>query len=276
MNTMKKLFSRFPLTFYYLLAIAFMILLGAPQMILFPKSLAYSLMFGQWGPALAAIIVVLFLSGKDGVRNLLSSLSIRRATLKYSGIAIIIPILLCSLAYVVLSFISFGKWQSPDLPRSLSNYLICLIATIFSVTGEEIGWRGFMLPKMMEKYSLFTSSFLTGLLWGVWHFRFQSIGLAVFYILTVIDFSFISSWLFIKTKGNITASIIFHATINMCSLVLFEKILLVSNSQASLQLNTLLYGIYAILFAIPAIFIAFQFKKDTTTSIENSKSIRSI
>lgn len=121
---------------------------------------------------------------------------------------------------------------------------------------------GDLRPKLSEKYSLFTSSLIVGLFWGLWHMRFQ-IGLSAFglFVLGVICYSFLISWLCGKTKNNIFVAIIFHMAINMCSLVLFENVLTditqqqTETSISSPHLYTLLYGIYAIVFAIPCIFI---------------------
>ena len=252
---MKKIFTRFPIGSYYLLAIICTIILGGFQSTLFPDSFATGFMLPQWGPGIAAIIATLFLKGKRGLQELFSNLSIKKSILKYSIIAAVIPLLICMLSYGVFSFIKYGEWVPPVLYRSLPSYLICLMATLFSVTGEEIGWRGFMLPKMMGKHSIFMSGLIVGILWGVWHFRFESISLAVLFIISVIWFSFISTWLYIKTNKNLIASIIFHTIINMCSTVLFEKLILIANAAASLKMNALLYGIYAVLFAIPAIYL---------------------
>ncbi|MGM0338817.1 CPBP family glutamic-type intramembrane protease [Enterococcus sp. AZ007] len=258
---MKKIVIKYPLTLFYLLTILITILIGAPQIMLFPDSLKTGLMTAQWGPALGAFVVAFSLDRKIGITRLLKKITIRNTSFKYLIIAIVLPMILCIFSYFALTFVVNGKWVNPDMIRSFPSYVICMIATIFSVTGEEIGWRGFMLPKMLEKYSLFTSSLIIGVLWGVWHFRFQSISLALLYILAVTEFSFISSWLYVKTNNNIVASILFHTSINMGSTVLFEKIMLISNPEANLQMNTLLYGIYSVFFAIPALYIIIQFMR---------------
>lgn len=41
------------------------------------------------------------------------------------------------------------------------NFIPCL--------GEELGWRGYLLPNLCKKYSPLTSTLLTGVIWGIWH-----------------------------------------------------------------------------------------------------------
>ena len=74
------------------------------------------------------------------------------------------------------------------------------------------------------------------------------IGSACFfiYLILVIEFSFVSSWLYIKTKRNLLTTIILHTSINVCSIVFFERI--VVNENMNSQSMLLLYGIIAISF----------------------------
>ena len=43
------------------------------------------------------------------------------------------------------------------------------INEVEAAVGEEIGWRGYMMPRLKERFSLFTGRLLGGILWGVWH-----------------------------------------------------------------------------------------------------------
>lgn len=259
---MKKIVAKFPVVTYFFLALLGMIVFGALQTLLFPNLLNYALMIGQWGPAIAAIIVMIILGRTKDTKKIFRGLSLKKVKIKYMTFAILIPVICCGGSYIMFSMINSGEVISP-INRSLPNYLVCFAATIFSITGEELGWRGFMLPELLKKHSTFMSSLIVGLLWGTWHFRFQSLWLAVFFIIGVIEYSFIMTWLSIKTDGSILTAVIFHSSINMSSLILIEKFLLVTNSEGSIAINELIYGIYAIAFAVPALPIAISFKKNS-------------
>lgn len=273
---MKTIVIKHPVIIFCVLSLILLSVIGGLNLILFPSSFNYALMFPQWSPALAAIIVVAAIGGRNGVYNLFRLTSIKESNLKWILIAIIIPAVCCFLSYVILMFAEYGHWIAPTFTRSIGNYVICFFATIFGCYGEEIGWRGFMLPHLNKKYSLFVSSLIIGLFWGVWHMRFQ-IGLAAFglFILGVICYSIIITWLCSKTKKNIFIAIVFHTTINMFSLFLFENILTDITEQQieiqtdSSQLYAMLYGVYFIIFAIPSLFVIKKmFGKITINQIE--------
>ena len=43
------------------------------------------------------------------------------------------------------------------------------IVNIIACLGEEVGWRGFLLPNLLEKFTPIKATLLTGFIWGVWH-----------------------------------------------------------------------------------------------------------
>ena len=259
---MKKIVTQHPVVVFCVLALILLPIIGGLNIAFFPASFNYALMLPQWAPALAALLVVLIIKGKVGTTELFKKASIKKSSIKWGITAAIIPVLCCCISYVALVFVEYGQWVVPTSTRSIGNYAICLIATVLGCYGEEIGWRGFMLPELNKKYSLFISSLIVGVFWGIWHMRFQ-IGLSAFglFVLGVICYSFLISWLCGKTKGNIFVAIVFHMSINMCSLILFENIISdISEQQTEVQINnphlyTTLYGIYAVIFAIPCLFI---------------------
>lgn len=89
--------------------------------------------------------------------------------------------------------------------------------------GEEYGWRGYLLPKLNEKYTPLMSTILTGIIWGVWHAPFVAMsynygaGHPLVNILAMVVFSvvigIIQGFLFFKTR-SIWPSVLFHAAEN--------------------------------------------------------------
>jgi len=270
---MRKSVTNHPVIAFCILNVIILLpIIGGLNLWLFPSSFNYTLMFPQWAPAIAAIVVVGIINGKIGINGLLKKTSIKNSSLKWGLIATIIPVIFCCVSYTILMYVKHEQLILPTLTRSAGNYVICFIATLFGSYGEEIGWRGFMLPQLNKKHSLFISSLIVGIIWGIWHMRFQ-IGLPAFglFVVGVICFSFLISWLCSKTKGNMFVAILFHTAINMCSLFLFENVLPdISEQQTGTEINNthlyvMLYGIYAAVFAIPCIFILKNMLSKRTT-----------
>ncbi|WP_414733708.1 CPBP family intramembrane glutamic endopeptidase [Acetobacterium carbinolicum] len=100
------------------------------------------------------------------------------------------------------------------------------ILNIITTSGEEIGWRGYLLPKLMEMYSPRVSIVISGIIWGLWHAPIIAMGhnygtgyptapwggilaMVVFCLFVGSFFSYLA----IKTKSFLPASIA-HGSLN--------------------------------------------------------------
>ena len=92
------------------------------------------------------------------------------------------------------------------------------------VVGEELGWRGYLLPRLLERYSALTASLMVGLLWGLWHlslfltpaFPHSERSFPLFMISTTV-YSVWFTWLFLRTRGSVLLATLFHASLNLFS-----------------------------------------------------------
>src|SRR6056297_3291900 len=118
-----------------------------------------------YGPAVAALVLVLFKTKWQGMRRFLSRLLLWRApAVWYLFLLLGIPALFYIGATVK------GLTLSEMVPvSSLSVYLGAL--AMFAIKGpvEEIGWRGFALPLLQRKMAPFWAAILVGIVWGFWH-----------------------------------------------------------------------------------------------------------
>ncbi len=113
-----------------------------------------------------------------------------------------------------------GEW--PQFGQQ--TWYIMLAAILVSTwvqAGEEIGWRGFALPRMSAKYGLAASALLLGIVWAFWHLPLfyvqgadtygQSFPL---YLMQVSGISVALGWLYWRTKGSLLLVMLMHAAIN--------------------------------------------------------------
>ena len=113
----------------------------------------------------------------------------------------------------------------------------------FGPMGEELGWRGFMLPRLLQKYDMWRSSLLLGVVWTFWHiasFTFPgaaipsvfklSIWTVVLYLLHICSETLLMTYVFLRTKGSVLIAILFHAAFNASSNVLLTVFPQVENN----------------------------------------------
>lgn len=207
----------------------------------------------QLAPGLFAVLIVATIKRKRGVQRLLETTVFRKVYTKWYLFALFAPIVFCICSYSVFCLIEYGK-LAPPLFNNPELYVLDLLIITIGSYGEEIGWRGFLLPKLQKKHSLFISSLVIGLIWGIWHLQFR-FGLPVFfiYLFMVVELSFIFSWISSKTDRNILAAIILHTSLNMSTSLLFEHILIPET--VNKQFILLMYGSWALCLTLPSILI---------------------
>lgn len=112
----------------------------------------------------------------------------------------------------VMAYQIFG--ESASLPLFfLPFFLVDLITN-----GEEMGWRGYVLPRLQVKYSALASSLILGVIWAFWHLpkyasHFSTI--TFFWpMLHFLAFAVIQTWLYNNTKGSLLIVAVSHAISN--------------------------------------------------------------
>jgi len=120
------------------------------------------------GPTLAAIIMTGITEGKEGLLHLRDRLKQHRASWKwYLFILLGIPALI--LFGIVIQPGVLGSFQGLT-SKILVSYPLYFVIVFFGVAlPEEIGWRGFALPRMQPRYGPLWGTLLLGILWAFWN-----------------------------------------------------------------------------------------------------------
>jgi len=180
-------------------------------------------LFGTLGPAAAAILVSLLTGGRPAVKALLGQLGRWRVNWTwYAAAGLVFP----CLAFVTAAIYRLlpGAASLPFVPVSAGNLLIIVIVMTVSVLGEEIGWRGFALPRMQNRSSALKASLILGTIWTVWHLPFWTIldELARFgWGYWLMNWAFILAgtiyitWLMNNTGNSLLMVVLFHWGFNV-------------------------------------------------------------
>lgn len=104
----------------------------------------------------------------------------------------------------------------------LSLFVLPFFMFEIITNGEEMGWRGYVLPRLQAKYNALTSTLILGIIWGFWHLpkylsHFGTVAFAWF-MLHIIAFAVVQTWLYNNTKGSLLIVAISHAASNAVSI----------------------------------------------------------
>ena len=172
-----------------------------------------------WGPAIAAMLVSWLALGGAGVRHLIGRLGKWKVGLRWYAAAFGIPLATWGVAVVVAVVILNSRMVATLTPVDLLIFPISFLTTalIKGPLTEEIGWRGFALPRMLEALRPLRASLVLGLIWFSWHLPLlltDPTRPALPFALSVLAFSVILTWLHLATTGSLVIAVLFHAAVN--------------------------------------------------------------
>jgi membrane protease YdiL (CAAX protease family) len=229
-NRLLQLLRCYPLISYVVIAYAFtaaydfLVALPNPDLPSFPR---------DFGPSAAALVVTAAIGGQTAVKALLGRLVLWRVPARwYLFVFLGIPAIFTLGIVVVPGALASFK------PPSLVELLVVpgLVAFLYTVVlggplFEEPGWRGFALPRMQTRWGPLVGTIILGVVWAAWHFTeyltdrgfaatnggLTPQGVGVF-VLTLVSFSVVITWVFNHTQGSLFIAILLHATINWSQL----------------------------------------------------------
>lgn len=188
----------------------------------------YQHALGALGPLIAAIICTRMFDGPTGLKHLLrDSLAIPNISLLL--IALLSPFIL-DVGAIVIHLLRTGNIQdiskvglTKEFPEfnAISFFIYNLV---FFGFGEEVGWRGFALPRLQKYFNALNSSLLLSLFWALWHwplflYRPGYVSMDIFgilgWVLSLFTGSILLTWLFNSSRGSILACAIFHSAVDV-------------------------------------------------------------
>ena len=207
MDDNKGLSKYYPLI-YLVISFGFSWLLFLPNVFadnaLATTPLLIARIIAGYGPAAAAVKLVGLSEGGEADQRL------RRSVIDVAGKAKWIVVLIFTQGFS-LERIPTSSWL-----RLLPNFIISLL--FHSSVADEIGWRGFFLPKLQQQNSAFASSVIAGLLWGLWQ-------LPTYYFVGLVESHLSLVWLLIETAAlSVILTWIYNSTKSLAVPVIFNGV----------------------------------------------------
>ena len=177
-------------------------------------------LFGVPASLFAASLVTLITCGKDALRQLFRVSLNWRLGPKWSLFGLLTPLLVASACGAAAVWINGDKirdsWFSPSMPL---GFMIILL--VYIGLGEEIGWRGFALPRFQASLGSLRGSIATGIFWALWHLPlFLMPGSSQYGHSVLIFIYLLTCWtipmaVFVgKARGSVIPAILFHGSVN--------------------------------------------------------------
>jgi len=173
-------------------------------------------------PMIAALIMRIFVT-KEGGKG---SLGLLRSP-KYYLAALAIPAVFATAVVLIVQLLGLGefRWSEATWYVYLMLLVIAVPVTMFTF-GEEYGWRGYLLPRLLPLGEI-RASVLLGVIWGVWHLPLLLAGLnypgvniflaIIVFIFATVALSFTYTWFYVASSGSVLAAAVFHASTNQFS-----------------------------------------------------------
>ena len=184
------------------------------------------------GPTLSAFIMTGATEGREGVRGLL-----RRIVLWRVGLWWYLFVLAGIPAIILLSTVflpgALASFEASAVPSTLFLYVVA--GPVFLFIGgpvfEEIGWRGFALPRLQRLHGPLVGSLVLGTLWGLWHLPLflipswdtphGSLPEVALFVILAVSIAVVLTWVFNNTKGSVLLAILAHGSINSAAVSVY-------------------------------------------------------
>jgi membrane protease YdiL (CAAX protease family) len=176
LTTIKAFINKYPLLTYF--ALTFAVSWGAIFIVVGPGGIPITTdqavvlgMILLLGPSVAGILLTVLASGRRGLGELLSRLLRWRVGARWYAVALLIAPLSATAVLLALSLLS--PEFLPGIVTSDDKAALLLMGIVGGLTVgffEELGWTGFAVPRMRQRYGVVTTGLIVGLLWGAWHF----------------------------------------------------------------------------------------------------------
>ena len=228
------LLRRHPLISFFVLTYALAWILWLPLLVLGDATPApLGLVLGILGsaiPSLLGIVLTAMVLGRAALRKLLGRLLIWRVNPTWYLVVVLLPAAFAG-GTIALNALVGDPAISVDVV--LLSAVITLAFMIFpgSAMGEEIGWRGYALPRLQTRMSALSASLILGVIWSFYHLplffagsAFRSPSILVPFIISTIALSVILTWVYNSTGGSLLLVILLHATANFPLTLLLEPL----------------------------------------------------
>jgi hypothetical protein len=174
---------------------------------------------GTFTPSLVALAITAWVDGMPGVLALLRRLTEWRVAARWYVFAIGYMAAI-KIGVAIVYRLVVGSW--PHFGNEAWYLIIAAIPVSTPIqAGEEIGWRGYALPRLAARFGFARASLVLGVIWALWHLPlFFVTGLGNYgqsfpiFALGSIALSVAIAWLYVHVNGSLFLTMLMHSAVN--------------------------------------------------------------
>ncbi len=171
--------------------------------------------------SVAGLVATYVAGGRPALMSLLGRVVRVKAGIGWMLFALFLPLIWVGIPALVYGLNHGGIGRVN--PAGLATYVAPSVLMAFTTgpLGEEAGWRGFFLPRLLTRYSAVAASVILGVIWGIWHFPlyiksvFSTVGGGLSFTAHTICFAVLLTVLWAFTNGSVFWAIVLHYTVNI-------------------------------------------------------------
>lgn len=121
-------------------------------------------------PTVMGLLFIALVHGRSGLRDFVARLLRWRVGIQWYAIALLTVPLTVMATLFSLSLIS--PVYLPNIVTADNKVSLILTGILVGIVGgflEEVGWTGFAIPQLRQRYSILATGLIVGVLWGTWH-----------------------------------------------------------------------------------------------------------
>jgi uncharacterized protein len=266
---LKGWLKRRPIAGFALLAFGISYLIGGPVLLAGMWAIPANAVLARtyvprvlvvFGPGLAALVLA-HLSQKDGGATAL----LRRLVPSWADVPWAAAVVAAGavVATGALAMAGVGA-KAVGLVVAAHPALLAIngfLQTVVVACGEELGWRGWLLPRLLERTDRLRGTSITALVWGIWHgpLLLAGVGSAALFLFMVFGVSALLTWIWQQRRGGLFAVVVAHASVNT-PLYFWEQVA-TANPHKGAELSVAWYALQAIYAVAGTMFVVANWRR---------------
>jgi membrane protease YdiL (CAAX protease family) len=202
-------------------------------------------------PFLTGILITAIADGRSGLKTFFSRMVRWRVGIQWYAVALFLPPVLRIVAAglnVLMGAAMPANIQIPAGSELLANFLFPNFLLI--ALGEEPGFRGFALPRLLVGRSALSASLILGVFHAIWHIPLFIFGSdSPMIVPIIISGAVLNTWLFNKTNGSVLLAMLLHASIHLMTEI-FNPLFTGADAQMYIVMQVVVFVVLAILLPV--------------------------